>query len=419
MQTCLFLPLILLLGPLAVYGADAPATPPFLEEQSLFVEQGDGIALYRIPGIVVTAKGTALAYCEARKFTGGDRGESEIYLRRSTDGGKTWEKPVQVAHHGPRVHPRNPHFPASSMDKDHGGPDEQTVGNPVAIAGKDGIIHMVYCVEYMKAFYIRSEDDGLTWSKPVEITEVFEKLRPKHDWQVIATGPGHGIQLRSGRLLAPFWMNSYAPSSMRSHASTIYSDDNGKTWQVGDVALGANETIAVELSDGRVMLSSRNGKKERRRLMTFGPDGATGWSEPVFAQEILEPGCMAGLTSHPGTKETPGPVLLHSNPHTTDLEKQARENVSVSASFDDGQTWPVRRLLKPGPSAYSDLAVLPDGTILCFYESGDPIPVVKRKREWAYSSLKVARFNLSWLMDGRATAKETESRPPTSENNQQ
>ena len=410
MHTRLFLTLILLLGPLAVYGADAPATPPFLEEQSLFVEQGDGIALYRIPGIVVTAKGTALAYCEARKFTGGDRGESEIHLRRSTDGGKTWEKPVQVAHHGPRVHPRNPHFPAISMDKDHGGPDDQTVNNPVAIAGKDGIVHMVYCVEYMKAFYIRSDDDGLTWSKPVEITEVFEKLRPKYDWQVIATGPGHGIQLRSGRLLAPFWMNSYAPSSMRGHASTIYSDDNGKTWQVGDVALGANETIAVELSDGRVMLSSRNGKKERRRLMTFGPDGATGWSQPVFAQEILEPGCMAGLASHPGTKETPGPVLLHSNPHTTDLEKQARENVSVSASFDDGQTWPVRRLLKPGPSAYSDLAVLPDGTILCFYESGDPIPVVKRKREWAYSSLKVARFNLSWLMDGKATA--------TSENNQ-
>jgi sialidase-1 len=417
MQMRLLLPLILLLGPLAVYGADAPTTPPFLEEQSLFVEQGDGFALYRIPGIVVTAKGTALAYCEARKFTGGDRGESEIHLRRSTDGGKTWDKPVQVAHHGPRVHPRNPHKPESKQEKDMGGPDEQTVNNPVAIAGKDGIVHMVYCVEYMKAFYIRSEDDGLTWSKPVEITEVFEKLRPKYDWQVIATGPGHGIQLRTGRLVAPFWMTSYAPSSMRSTASTIYSDDNGKTWQVGDVALAANETIAVELSDGRVMLSSRNGKKEKRRLMTFGPDGATGWSKPVFAQEILEPGCMAGLTSHPGTKETPGPVLLHSNPHTTDLEKQARENVSVSASFDDGQTWPVRRLLKQGPSAYSDLAVLPDRTILCFYESGDPVPVVKRKRAWPYSSLKVARFNLSWLMDGRATAKEAESRPAASKDN--
>ena len=418
MQTRLFLPLILLLGSLAVYGADAPATPPLFEEQSLFVELGDGIALYRIPGIVVTAKGTALAYCEARKSTGGDRGESEIYLRRSTDGGKTWDKAVQVAHHGPRIHPRNPHKTDSQQEKDMGGPDDQTVNNPVAITGRDGIVHMVYCVEYMKAFYIRSEDDGVTWSKPVEITEIFEKLRPKYDWQVIATGPGHGIELRSGRLLAPFWMTSYAPSSMRSTASTIYSDDNGKTWQVGDVVLKLNETIAVQLSDGRVMLSSRNGGKAKRRLMTFGPDGATGWSEPVIAQEILEPGCMAGLTSHPGTKDTPGPILLHSNPHTTDTEKQARENVSVNASFDDGQTWPVRRLLKQGPSAYSDLAVLPDGTILCFYESGDPISVVKRKRNWAYSSLKVARFNLSWLMDGRATAKEAKSPPATSENNQ-
>ena len=53
--------------------------------------------------------------------------------------------------------------------------------------------------------------------------------------------------------------------------------------------------------------------------------------------------------------------------------------------------------VEPGPSAYSDLAVLPDGTILCFYESGTDMPVKQRKRDWAYANLTLARFNLQWV----------------------
>lgn len=127
---------LLLLAALAL-----PAAEPFLQKIHLFTEETDGFRLYRIPGIVVTARGSVLAYCEARKFAVADRGEIEIHLRRSTDGGRAWSPAKQVAHLGPRL-PRNPHMPEGNQDM--GGPNEQTVNNPVAIAARDGTVLCFY-----------------------------------------------------------------------------------------------------------------------------------------------------------------------------------------------------------------------------------------------------------------------------------
>ncbi len=374
------------------------AAGPSLEKSILFSERTDGFTLYRIPGIVVTAKGTVLAYCEARKFSDADRGEIEIHLRRSTDGARTFSPARQVAHLGPRL-PRNPHVPESKENKDLGGPEEQTVNNPVAIAARDGIVHLIYCVEYMRAFNVRSEDDGKTWSAPVEITAAFDGFRGDLDWQAIATGPGHAVELQSGRLCVPFWMATYVKGApLRKAVGTIFSDDGGQTWQRGDIAVpDASEPNIAPLPDGGVILTARNTHEQRRRLVTRSPDGATDWSKPAFAQELLEPGCMAGITAHPGTAAVPAPLLLFSSPHTTDREHAARRDVTIHLSRNDGKTWPFARTLQPGPGAYSDLAVLPDGTVLCFYESGTEKPVVQRKRDWAYAHLTLARFNLEWL----------------------
>jgi len=373
---------------------------PFLEKSELFRELSDGFTLYRIPGIVVTARGTVLAYCEARKFTGADRGEIEIHLRRSTDGGRTFSPAVQVAHFGPRL-PRNPHMPEEKKKKDMGGPDEQTVNNPVAIAARDGTVHLLYCVEYMRVFHVRSDDDGETWSQPAEITEVFDRFRPELDWQAVAIGPGHGAELTGGRLVAPFWMATYEPGApLRKAVGTVFSDDGGRTWQRGDVAVrDVGEPNIAPLPEGGAILTARNNHPQRRRLLTRSPDGATGWSGAEYAEELLESGCMAGIVAHPGTPSVPGPLLLFSNPQTVEKEGAARRDVTVHLSRDQGKTWPVSRTLQRGPSAYSDLAVLPDGTVLCFYESGTDEPVVKRPRDWAYAHLTLARFNLPWLLE--------------------
>jgi len=382
--------------------SNSPMKSP--EKTILFEEKTNGFVLYRIPGVVVTARGTILAYCEARKYSIADRGEIEIHLRRSMDRGRTWSPPTQIAHLGPRL-ARNPHMPSDKKKKKMGNPNEQTVNNPVAIADRDGTVHFIYCVEYMRCFYMRSTDDGVTWSKPVEITYAFEPFRSKLDWQVIATGPGHAIQHSSGRLIVPFWMATYEETaSLRKASAVIFSDDHGVTWQAGDIAIPAGgECQAAELDDGHVIISSRNTDPLNRRAVAYSSsDGVAGWSETNFVPELLEPGCMASLVSHPGTADVPGPVLLFANPHTTDRPHSKRRNLTVQLSLDHGYTWPVKRLLQPGPSAYSDLAVLPDGTVLCFYESGRP-GADRPNRPWQYACLILARFDLAWLVDGQYT----------------
>lgn len=367
-------------------------------ETVLFQEDTGGFKLYRIPGIVCTSNGTLLAYCEARKHTEADRGEIEIHLRRSIDGGKTWEPAKQIAHLGPRLS-RNPHMPEKKKSKNMGGPTEQTVNNPVAIASRSGVVHLLYCVEYMRCFVIHSTDHGESWSSPREITTAFEPLRDRLNWQALATGPGHGIELRNGRLIAPFWMIDYERRLKLTKASSvIYSDDQGQTWQTGEIAMPAgNETNIVELSTGEVMLTSRNTDPRNRRMMALSNDGGSSWSSPLFSEDLLEPGCMAGIISHPGSKSRNLPVLLYSAPYTTQREHQARRNVSVYLSQDNGQSWRLRRTLFEGPSAYSDLAVLPDGKVVCFFEKGVEARYGDEGRPWAYRSMVVATFDLEWL----------------------
>ena len=150
----------------------------------------------------------------------------------------------------------------------------------------------------------------------MDITPIFEQFRQEYQWNVIAPGPGHGIQLDNGRLLVPVWLSSGGHAHRPSCMATIYSDDHGKTWQRGEIVgrnnsagLNPNETVAVQLSDGRVMLNIRNESKRRRRLVAFSPDGATHWTEPAFDEALFEPICMASMirVQRPGDR-----IPLHS-----------------------------------------------------------------------------------------------------------
>jgi sialidase-1 len=385
------------------------AAAPFLNQAPLFeaglaaqAAQG-GYALYRIPGIVVTSKGTVLAYCEARKFTGGDWDTIDVMLRRSTDSGATFSPPESIAHVSGPIE-RNP----VAIERKQGKPTDVTYNNPVAIADRNGLVHFLFCLDYMRVFYMRSTDDGKTFTPPVEITKAFDGMKPRYAWRVVATGPGHGIQLRNGRLLVPVWLalgtqgNGHGPAVN----STLYSDDHGATWHAGDFAVPdspefptANETAAVQLADGPVMLNVRTGSPKNRRTVVTSKDGATKWSAPRFQEDLPDPICFASI-ERLSTKKTGGRNrLLFSNPDNLtradgkDLPGKDRKNLTVRISYDEGASWTVKRSLEPGAGGYSDLSVLPDGTILCFYETTAP--------ERGPRLLTLARFNLEWLTEGK------------------
>ena len=129
---------------------------------------------------------------------------------------------------------------------------------------KTGAVHLLFCHEYMRCFYRKSDDGGRTFSPPVEITSTFEPFRRHYDFKVLATGPGHGIQLATGRLVVPVWLSTGTGGHAHrpSVVATITSDDHGATWQCGQIVAGETDPLvnpseaqAVELTDGRNRLA--------------------------------------------------------------------------------------------------------------------------------------------------------------------
>jgi sialidase-1 len=363
-------------------------TPPSPQKQILFEGLTGSYTGYRIPALVMTAKGTLLAFCAARKGLG-DWDDIDIMMRRSTDGGVTWEPGRVIAERG-----------------------SMTVDNPVPIVDRvTGAVHFLFQVNYAQLMYMRSDDDGRTFSATADITEVVHAFRrstaasaskqQRYGWTVVAPGPGHGLQLSSGRLLATIWMSSQQ-SHRPSTIATVYSDDHGQTWQRGELIASdlknPSEHIAVELADGGVMLNIRSEGDEHLRAVAISKDGATGWTKPVLQPELYEPVCMAGLlrlSRAPGRKNR----LLFSNPDSRGVEgmfsvknnMRSRDNLTLRLSYDEGKTWPVHKLLEGGGTGYSDLAAGPDGAIYAVYEQ-----VGKDGKH----NLMFAGLTLDWLTDG-------------------
>ena len=368
--------------------AVTPSPAPQFASTNLWNADDGGYATYRIPGLVVTGRGNLFAYTSARMGTS-DWADIDIVTRRSTDGGNTWSASRLLAGDG------------------HGVTD-----NPVAITdAQTGAVHFLYQHDYAHCFYMRSDDDGRTFSAPVDITSVFEQFRAEYDWHVLAPGVGHALQLRSGRLLVPVWLSTGAVTGPNSRAhrpsavATIYSDDHGRTWQRGAIIVNTtsdwpnpSESMAVQLSDGRVMMNIRNESTHRRRLVSISPDGISGWTAPRFDDQLFEPVCAASIIAAPSLGAPGKPLLLFSNPDSEDIAGtgkvpyRARQRLTVRTSSDDGTTWPTKKLIDPGVTGYSDLAVTRDGTVFVLYESGS---VNGSETNNAHETL--ARFNRAWL----------------------
>jgi sialidase-1 len=377
----------------AFAAAAAQAAAPFFEQTDLFEVGQEGYLSYRIPCLVVTPKGTVIAINSARRAVS-DWAKIDLMMRRSTDGGKTWRERVVIA----------------------GAPGKVTVDNPVVIVNrKTGGLHFLYQTNYARVFHKTSDDEGAIWGEPVEITPALEEFRTKYNynWNVIAPGPGHAIQLENGRLLVPVWLcNSGTKAHRPSVVATIYSDDHGKTWRCGeilpDTLKNMNETAAVQLDDGRVALYIRNEEPGAYcHAVSHSNDGAAGWTKPALQPALYSPISFATVARMTGAKDGGKSRLLFAHPDSRDQAVQIRNwggrpraNVTVRLSYDEGKTWPVAKTLDPGRGGYADIAAAPDGTIYCLYERG-----FIEGNELNTKFLSIARFNLEWLTDGKDSLK--------------
>lgn len=352
------------------------------EQQDLFISGEGGYARYRIPALAVSAKGTILAFCEARKFTGRDSDQIDLFLRRSFDNGRTFEEIQVVASQEGWVCGN----PAPVVDDWTG-----TIWLLFCKNLKDGDEGMICAGEAPRTVWVtHSEDDGATWATPQEITA---DVKPAA-WSWYATGPCHGIQLESGRLVIPcdhIVLQDYNRGDPY-YSHVLYSDDHGETWQIGGQAdEGTNESTVVATEDGWLYLNCRNKYKLPEggnfRAVTWSRDGGETFSPIVHDAALLEPICQASVCRFTDSNHHDRNRILFSNPAS-----RTRDHLTVRLSYDECRTWPVARVLHAGPAAYSDLCVTPDMDIGCFYERGDAGP---------YERLTFARFNLEWLTRGQ------------------
>jgi len=346
----------------------------------------------RLPNVVVATDGTVLA-THGATGGGGDWWGKGVQVRRSKDGGKTWSEPITIA---------NPGWQGGGLTVD------ETTGNILAFV-EDKYVGFNLGT---KLTIYRSTDHGLTWQ--AQAGTVVHK--DKNGNVPAMSMAEHGITLRhgkhKGRLLRPSrW---YAGGDRRSewhkmYTNAIYSDDGGKTWKTSDPfpAMGTGEGTVAELSDGRIYYNTRrhwdppgSTYDPNRRWEAWSDDGGQTWKDLAISKGLPDGslgkgsnGCHAGLVRLPVRGRD---IILYSN---CDTPTRQRKNVSVWASFDGAKTWPIKRSVYSGPSAYSSLAAGRPGTpsegwICILLEGGE---------NYLHEGAYLARFNLGWLLEGEKT----------------
>ncbi len=325
----------------------------------------DSVHSYRIPGITTTDKGTLLAVYDIRyKHSGDLPANIDVGLSRSTDRGNTWE-PMKVIMDMGAPHENNgigdPAILFDPVTKKIWVAALWSKGNR-SIAGSEPGLSPDTTGQFV---LVSSDDDGKTWSAPYNIT--VQVKDPK--WHLYFNGPGNGIAMKNGVLVFPsqYWDESRKPGL--PHSAIIYSEDHGKTWKSGIGAKSnTTESQVVETTPGTLMLNMRDNRGRYRSVATTTDMGKT-WTEHITSYKALpDPVCMAGfIKARVNVKGTMRDVLFFSNVNST----TARENMTVKASLDMGETWlTVHELLidERRSFGYSVLTKIDDNTIGLLYE---------------------------------------------------
>ncbi len=312
--------------------------------QFIFKNHRDGYNMFRIPAIVATNSGKLLAFCEGRKNLM-DHGDIDLVMKTSADNGNTWSDLQVIWNNG-----------------------TNTCGNPAPVVDKaTGHVLVAATLNNDSVFILRSANEGTSWLPPVNITA---KVKPA-GWQWYATGPGHSIQLQNtahrNRIVVPCNHTTTANPLHVSHV--IYSDDSGYTWQPGGEVSAAktDECTIAELSNGNLLLNMRNNQRPLpNRKTAISTNYGLTWNNPSYDSTLIEPVCQGTLLSYTAV---PG-VLLFCNPaHTTN-----RKNLTLYVSHTNGSGWQHKVTVYKKLSAYNDMVTLPNGDVLCLFETGKLLP---------------------------------------------
>lgn len=335
---------------------------------------------YRIPGVITAKDGSIVAVTDKRKYNQGDLPEDiDIVCRRSTDGGHTWREPYTIAQGTGYNHGFGDCVLAWTNDDN---------GLIAGFVGGVGLWNLTPS-NPIRSYIARSYDNGQTWTEPEDITDfIFGSncVVPEHrTWRASFFGSGNGLITSTGRIMFVAAIRETTAQSLSNYA--VYSDDNGITWHVsGRASVSGDEAKVTELVDGRILMSIRHNGK---RWYNISNDGGETWQSSTSTwNDITAPACNGDMIRYTSVNQGFNKNrLLHSVPFGS-----SRTDVSVYISYDEGETWPVRKCIVPYSSAYSSLCVLPDGTIGLYVEEEYP-------GNSGYSTV-FYNFSLEWLTDG-------------------
>jgi len=356
----------------AVSPSEVEGSSPILIEHKALFSGGDyGSGFFRIPAIATAMDGSLVVISDARYNSAGDLpNDIDLMVKRSEDQGATWSEASILADFGT-----------------YGAGDaclvtDKTSGDLITLFPSHNGFFQSTPNNRIRMQMARSTDHGVTWSDPVDISDMI--YGPGWYANFVTSGAMH--QLASGRIVAAAVVRT-GPSTALSDLENymIYSDDGGYTWACmpNPASSSANEAKLVELVNGDLMMNIR---AFNNRKIAISHDGGQSWDDTYVQEDLIDPfvnGELIRYTSiHDGFDQN---RLLFSIAAST-----VRENMTVHLSYDEGDTWNVSKVIYPGPSAYSALTVLDDGTIGLFYENG----------EYETYQMYFARFSLEWLTDG-------------------
>lgn len=338
-------------------------------------QQGqDGVHSTRIPGLATTNAGTLIAVYDNRNRSRADLpADIDVGMSRSTDGGQTWESMKVIMDMGD-----DPDWaydgigdPAILVDRTTG-----TIWVAATWSHGERSWHGsgpgMNPEETGQLMLVKSDDDGRTWSKPINITRQIKDPR----WRFVLQGPGKGITMRDGTLVFPaqYRGENEEPVNGKPFSTLIYSRDRGESWRIGTgVKIDTTEAQLVELADGSLMINCRDNRGGSRSVYTTADLGTTWKEHPTSRGALPDPVCMASLIRVESDRH--GPLLLFSNP----ARKSGRNHMTIKLSRDEGGGWPEtwHTLVDERSSAYSCMTAFGLDRVGLVYESSGELYYVR------------------------------------------